>query len=771
MAKSKKSEIDVLESNAKEMLGEMSDKTELPARLKEKHEQGTKLMTYLANKKRIFKQTRYRRKYDSILEYCSQNLVNTETYQTAMKSQATNIAYSFVYENGSYTQVPVLARNNSNDNTLRIPLAKEPVAFSKIMTAVSVLAGNVPDGDFYASDKIYARTQYELWKRTWTNPLGNGLNTIQNLYQNVLTTGVGAYRVFPRKIIQNHKGQERILFEDIYRQALDMRRTWLGNSINIYDRWSYGEVLYEIDQEAKRFVEKYPDSKYFQLEYASSVQESQIDESVSMDFVTIRYYEDPLSNKYCVACGNFPIYEGEMPSDEGFGHVVWANCFIKEPNDPYGVGIVEIIRGNTELYDYIERLSAEQVEAEISPLLFGTNTGVGEMTYKRGPNVINPKTAGTAIDIIKTSGNVQQSLIFADKQKQIISENTGINDILAGQGGEGTLGATVILKEAALNRLVIPRNNVVSALEMDAYMTLAWIKQTYTVEKIMEFTSEAEVQQFLKNNPTYYLSFQDIKYKKMDKEALESEVMPESKVDKYVYGVSKRVSLNFNIKGSDDGNPQNDLIEELGDDYTIPAPHLFKELADRGHLSDKIEVVLDGTSMLLPSEEINKQRMTEIYTLVTQGLVQIMQAMQPLPALARSLMSSLERMLEVNKESVFDWIPKDIYDQVMTPPQPPQQQPSAADIANGHPPGTNPNSPDAMAGAQQIQPGAQPGQGMPPMPQMQSTPGTMQNPTGPMTQKFKSGFNKEIVNPMKGAMNASIGRAAKSRTTSLTSKK
>lgn len=757
MAKSKQTEIDILEKNAKELLGDSEPQGEMPAKLKPLLEKGCKLQTYLDRKKRKFKETRYRRKYDSILEYCSINMVNTETYQTAMKSQATNIAYSFVYENGSYTQVPVLARNNANDNTLRIPLAKEPLAFSKVMTAVSVLAGSPPDGDFYASDKIYARTQYELWKRTWENPLGNGLMTLQNMYQNVLMTGCGAYRVFPRKIEHMSKGQPRILFDDIYRQAMDMRRTWLGNSINIYDRWSYGEVLYEIDQEAKRFVEKYPDAKYFQLEYASTVQESQVDESVSNEFVTLRYYEDPLSNKYCVACGNFPIYEGEMPNEDGFGHIIWANCFTKEPQDPYGIGIVEMIRGNTELYDYIMRLSSEQVEAEISPLLFGTNTGVGDMTYKRGPNVINPKTTGSSIDIIKTSGNVQQSLQFALEQKTIIADNTGINDILAGQGGEGTLGATVIMKEAALNRLVIPRNNIVSGLEQDAYMTLSWIKQTYSVEKIMDFTSEADVQQFIKNNPTYFLSLKDVKYKDQDEEALESETMPEQKIEKYTYGVSKKVSLNFNIKGGE--NPEDDKIEEIGDDYTIPATKLFDELRGRGHISDKITIVLDGSSMLLPSEEINKQRMTEIYSMVNPALMQIMQAATQMPDLARTMMTTLERILNVNKESIFDWVPKDIYDKVMNP-QPAQMQPTAADVATGMPPGSNPQSPNA--GPQQ----QTDSQGLPSVP----TPNGIGNPTGPMTQKFKSNFNREIVNPMRGALNASLGRAAKQRTTPLTRK-
>ena len=145
MAITKKS----VEENAKDMLNEYEEETSThedtsnaPKEIKEKIKQGKKIQDFLATKKRKFKGTKYRRKYDAILGYIAENLINTETYQAAMKSQATNIAYSFVYENGSYTQIPVLARNNANDNVTRIPTAKEPIAFAKLMTAVSVLAGS-----------------------------------------------------------------------------------------------------------------------------------------------------------------------------------------------------------------------------------------------------------------------------------------------------------------------------------------------------------------------------------------------------------------------------------------------------------------------------------------------------------------------------------------------------------------------------------------------------------------------------------------------------
>lgn len=755
------------ESYASDFLKSMDTEESFPEELKGKLKIGNKIQTYLGRKKDAFKQTRYRRKYDSILEYIGNNLINTETYQTALKSQSTNVAYSFVYENGSYTQIPVLARNNANDDVLRIPLAKEPVAFSKIMTAVSVLGGNVPDGRFISSDKIYSRVNYELWKRTWTNPLANGLNTLQYLYQNLFLTGFGAYRIFPKKVQHMSNGVPRILFDDIYRQALDPRRTWLGNSVNIYDRWSHGEVLYEIDQEYSKFCEKYPEAVHFDLEFTSSVQESQVDEAQKQNFVTIRYYEDPIANKYCVACGNFPVYEGEMPNEEGWGHVIWANCFIKDPNDPYGVGLVELMRGNIELYDYINRLNAEQVEAEISPLIFGINTGVGEMTYRRGPNVINAKNQGTDLDIIKTNGNVQQSIMFADKQKQIISENTGINDILAGQAGEGTLGTTVIMKEAALNRLIIPRNSVISGLEQDAYMTVSWIQQTYTVDKVLEFDTDEDIKQFTKNNPDYFI--EDLVPKKEDEDESgddepnfgeDYEVEPhnggeldestgeerdygdEKKGKKKKVSYSKKVRLNFEIKFNDQDQHE-DQIEELTNEYNIPISKLFDILNERGHMSDRIQIVIDGTSTLLPSDEIEKQRVNQIYSMVGPASSQIIQGAAQLPDLSRVLLTQMEHVLDENKQSIYDWFPKDIYDRIMAP------------------------NPAANAGPAQIA-AAQQGQGGPNGGSMGLTGASGQpmmnqpQPPSPIGQELGGMFGGQNQNqsPLNSAMSASVGRAA-----------
>ena len=100
--------------------------------------------------------------------------------------------------------------------------------------------------------------------------------------------------------------------------------------------------------------------------------------------------------------------------------------------------------------------------------------------------------------------------MFADKQKENIEQNTGINNIVAGQDSESTLGSTVILKEAAYQRLTPPKNSIVNALEKDARITVSWIEQTYPVDKIFMIDSDEEVAEFAKQNPDYFIEQQEI---------------------------------------------------------------------------------------------------------------------------------------------------------------------------------------------------------------------------------------------------------------------
>jgi len=425
-------------------------------------------------------------------------------------------------------------------------------------------------------------------------------------------------------------------------------RTWLGVGFNNGDVWSQSEVYYEKDMPKDDFFTMYPEAKKNKkkLEYCSVSEEAKDENSEKVHTsVTIGYYENVLMNRYIVVCGKMKIYDGELPNDGSHGSVVVARCFQKNMNDPYGVGLYEMMRGNTAIYTYINSLNAQQVEAEIFPLLFGAQIQNGTASYKRGPNIVNPKHPGTDIDVVKTSGNVQQGIIYADKQKLAIEENTGVNNIVAGTQSETTLGSTVILKEAAYNRLTPPKNSMVSGLEQDAHIANTWMRQIYPVDKIFMIDSQDQLAEFAKQNPDYFIESQDV---------LDDNGIPVG----MVAAASPNLRLNF------DFSPEGQIMENV-DTRQISAKGLFDELKNTGHISDYINFIIDPDSMLLPSLEIQRQTYMALFPVITNQITLIYSMRNQDPEAAASQLMALEKLLDIQNGDIFDYISKTDYDAIM----------------------------------------------------------------------------------------------------------
>jgi len=627
---------------------------------------------FVEEKKKDMKRSQYRQKFDTLYHEIKDNIVNTAVSYGQKMYESSGWGSMVFYNkmaNGSYDYNVYPQKITDRDqNRSGVPVSQEPIAFSKIMIATSVLAGKLPDADVIADDKIFAKAAYELWKRTWTLKGGNGENTLVLTYQTLLTCGWAAWRVYPRRVAVPRNGVEKIMFDDVYREPLDPERTWLGLGFSNGDYWSQFEVYYEKDMLKSEFLEKYPEAKKNprKLEYCATSTEAQDqNQEKSRHSVTIGYYENVLLNRFIIKCGKMLIYDGELPNDDSYGSVVVARCFARDLNDPHGVGLYELMRGNTALYTYINSLNAQQVEAEIYPLLFGPQVQNGSSTYKRGPNIVNPKNPGTTIDVVRTTGNVSQGISFADKQKTNIEENTGVNNIVAGQNAESTLGSTVILKEAAYNRLTPPKNSMMNALQSDAHMALSWIKQTYPVDKVFMIDSDSKIAEFTKQNPDYFVQSAAI---------TDDFGNPKG----FAVTASKNLRLNF------DFTPEGEMLENVPT-RTISAKALFDEMGSRGHKSDYVEFVIDPDSMLLPSLEIQKQTFMALFPVITNQINTIYSLRITDPEAAASQLRALEQLLEIQRQDVYNYIPKADYDAIIamkpspnlpTPPDEPEEPPA-----------------------------------------------------------------------------------------------
>lgn len=611
------------------------------------------VITFLKEKKKEMKESQYRKRFDALVSEIKTNLVNTNiTYGQKLyeKSGFGSMTFMNKRTDGSYDiNVYPMKLTDRDQNRSGVPNAPEPIAFSKIMIATSVLAGKTPDSEVVADSKVYARAAYELWKRTWTMVQGNGANTLMITYQNMFTYGWGAWRVYPRRVAVKRKGVDKILFDDIYREPLNVERTWLGTGFNHGDYWSWGEVMYEKDVPKELFFKMNPKAKDAEskLQFCSVTDEAKDENSEKIKtHVTMQYYENELMNRYIIASGDYVIFDGELPNDGSHGSVVTARCFVRDINDPHGVGLYELMRGNTALHTYINSLNAQQVEAEIYPILFGTPAQNGTAQYKRGPNVVNPKAPGSSIDVVRTTGNVSQGIGFADKQKVSIEENTGINNIVSGANSESTLGSTVILKEAAYNRLTSPKNSMITALEKDAHIAHTWIMQTYSVDKVFMIDSKGQLAEFAKQNPDYFIESQEV---------TNDENIP---TGKYAAVASRNLRVNF------DFTETGELLENVPT-RQISAKNMLNALRDNGHICDYIEFIIDPNSMLLPSLEIKKQTFAAMFPVITNQITLIYSLRNKDPEAAASQLLALEQLLDINGLDIYNYVQKSDYDAIV----------------------------------------------------------------------------------------------------------
>lgn len=689
------------------------------------------VVDFVEEKKKEMKKSQYRVRFDALAAEIIGNLVNTAVSYGQKLYEQNGWGSMMFYNkaaNGSYDiNVYPQKITDRDQNKSGVPASQEPIAFSKIMIATSVLAGKLPDAEILADDKVYGRAAYELWKRNWALKGANGENTMIMTYQNLFTYGWAAWRVYPRRVQVKRNGVDKILFDDIYREPLDVTRTWLGIGFNHGDYWSQYEVYYEKDMPKSEFFQKYPQAlkEKSKLEYCSVSEEAKDENNEkAKTSVTIGYYENVLSNRYIVKCGKLVIYDGEMPNDESYGSTVVVRCFQKNANDPYGVGLYELMRGNTALFTYINSLNAQQVEAEIFPLLFGPQVQNGTATYKRSPNVVNPKTPGSTIDVIRTSGNVAQGITFADKQKMAIEENTGVNNIVAGQNAENTLGSTVILKEAAYNRLTPPKNSVMNGLQTDAHIAMSWMLQTYPVDKIFMIDSDEDLAEFSRQNPDYFIESEQV----MGDDGLPT--------GSFVAVASPNLRLNF------DFTPEGELLEDVPT-RTISAKNLFGELQTHGHTSKYLEFIIDGDSMLLPSLEIQKQTFMALFPVITNQLTLIFSLRNQDPEAASSQLKALEQLLTIQRQNIYDFISKEDYDAIIAKiPSIVQAQMKEAQMQM-----------DAKNTAMQTAAGGGTGEDTS-MGQQMSADGT--SPTQPQNPNEVP----RPQSPMGGAVDASVGRAA-----------
>ena len=634
-----------------------------------------------------------------------------------------------------------------------------PTLLAKIQTAISIIVDQQPEADLVALLKKYSATTdlaYALWKRNWQ--ITDAKEKLKLIVFNLVKYGWAPQRTYPRVVKypkrvlvhkdpenpENDRYEEREIewFNDVDRQPLNPFRTWIDEMTVPYDRYSTGEAYYEIDFSYDNFMTEfghYPnaalvpaDSAHQRAEQTAADtnrqtvarSQSQTNQSkIRKDIVTVGFFESRNKDLYAIyiPAHKIVLYHSPMPNDDGYLSVTHTLWILRSANLPYGISLWDIIRQNKSLYDRMKNMTMDQLVLSIMKFGFfaGTNTALGDGTISIVPGQARQLTSSTGkpeVNWMEIPGPGAEAWKGLEAVASMMDDESGISPTLEGEVTGKTLGEILHAKEASLKRMKIPVDNIAWLIEQDAYLTLSWMSQLYTIPTVQEFSDMAELLAFEKEN-------------QLDHHELFAKVDPDTGEESgYKATYLPQLALHLEDREGQLTQSGNSRFFQVGKEIQP------NQLKWRGIFKVIPRSIIDS------SETLTKASKTEMANMLIP-LLQFPPELVAKPA---------QQLLKIHEEDPKDWLPPSwlqFLDQAdngtpqqpgnLVPPAPgmPPQQPGAQPMPASQPaPGAQP--PIFMQGGQAPQPNTmQAGAGATPMqPQTVVPRGQISAPSAPQIQ-------------------------------------
>ena len=545
----------------------------------------------------------------------------------------------------------------------------EPTLYVKIQTALSILVDQNPEAVFKALLEIYKPTSAvakAIWQRSWG--IANSKEMLKLFIFDLAKYGWAIGRTYPR-LIQRPKEILRELdiddpeknkydtititeYNDIFREKLDPYRTWIDDKANLSDQFSmddwYFEKDYSKDDCTREFgmYDNYDKIVFGELRQEKKEEEPANEETVKRkDMVTLGFYESKNKDLYAIYEPNKSVvlYYSPLPNDEGMLSCWDAPWTIRDPRTRYGIGLFEIIKNNKVLYDRLDNMDIDQLVFSIYTMLFysGTNQ-VGDGTITLSPGLAKQKLPGTTIDQVKIdyTGKGREGAL---QQLNRMDETTGLTPTLQGVVEGKTLGEVLHAKDAALKRLNIPLGNVASAIEQDAYLTLSWGNQVYSLPEVMEFVDQKALDEFKAENGREPDNVQFAN--------------PEEQTGKITADFPRVMELSL------DEDRDGTLIESPENRFFVIGKDIKKKA-----IKWKGKITVVPQSIIAPSQELDRQRKMELYNIVQPVVQVIALAMSQMQyQVAVDIAKPVVQILEIQNEKPENWLPDKVVELLNNP--------------------------------------------------------------------------------------------------------
>jgi hypothetical protein len=565
----------------------------------------------------------------------------------------------------------------------------EPTLLVKVQTALSILIDQNPEATFKGANEKYEKRNNvakAIWKRNWS--LNNSIETLKLFVFDLAKYGFAVGHTVPRilkrdkEILEsvdtehpeNNKYRKTTIteFNDVYREKLDLYRTWIDDKANLTDPFSINDWYYEKDYSLEDFQEEfgmYANSQ--SIKAGTLVQEGNsgvtgVNSATKTrdDMITVGFYENKKKDLYSIyiADKQIPLYYSPLPNDEGKLTLWYAYWIERDPRTIYGIGLFELIKNNKVMYDRLKNMTVDQLVMAIYPMLFYSGTpaqGEAELTIR--PDKLVQKLSGSSIEQVKIQFD-PRGRDGIDMESESMDNNTGITPTLGGEVTGKTLGEILHAKDAALKRLNIPMLNISKAIEMDAYITLSWANQIYSIPEIKKFLTEKEMQEYEEESGN--------KAENATSQGDTENGQPAGKIEAQYY-------------------PKLDLgLDEDKEGVLIESPERrFFQLGSKdgqlglGDLKWEGKIVVKAQSIISPNPEIERQRKMELFNVVSPVVYQMSalmnQQVDPKTGqmftpkggmeVAMDLYYPVKQILDIQDEKPENWLPKKLCEMADNP--------------------------------------------------------------------------------------------------------
>uniref|UniRef100_A0A6M3XRN5 Portal protein n=1 Tax=viral metagenome TaxID=1070528 RepID=A0A6M3XRN5_9ZZZZ len=569
-----------------------------------------------------------------------------------------------------------------------------PDFYVKVNTALAALIDQNPEAVFEPTSKKYEKNTVLAqanWKQSWYT--SGGKRALKDGILNMARYGIGIWCTKPK--IDIREKEVRVEYnpddssKDVYEKKKITRYNGLARfSLNPWDVWisgsartgdpdSVGDWYYEKEYTKEAFEQEFPEETFKNVKYA--VMGVRVEGRVGVDKkdrIRVGYYENDRKDLYCVWLPeqNIPLYFSPLPNDEGKLSLWFAQWSPRSDKSIYGIGLYEILRGDNILYDRLLNMTLDQVTLSIYKSFFHRGSDSlgdgGDGTLRITPGVGQQVSDPSMIKWLDVPGPGQdawRSLQFIQDKRDI---NSGVPQQLAGKFSGKTLGQDLQAKEAALERMKLPLDYLLDALEHEAYLTLSWLAQILSTPETIEYTGLEELQGALDeaglDESEIKEYFAVLNNPQQGQELFSQDVTPQEGVDEMGLPLPPDVKNYANVF------PETILNIDQDDRDTLFESNQRKFYRFGLHLPTKklnwkgmIKII--PQSIMSPSKELTRRLDLDLFNLIYPSIQAMLQSPQFIPILTQPI----KQIIKAFDKSVKDWLDEDklteLYEQSKKP--------------------------------------------------------------------------------------------------------